>query len=319
MFNNLNYNIIGFGKQPRVQFNTPFYQTYIDGDYQIVKFYYQSGSAVSGNGTGSFLLPYTREIEYLMIGGGAAGGATGIVGEFDGAGGGAGQLISGSFLYLANQQYNFQVGKGGYGFNASNLQGFNGLTTSLAGVAGSGQLNLTAIGGGGGGAFVRNGNVPPDDQTGISGANGGSGGGAGLSGFDSINATTGSRGLSIAVLGSNGGLSIATADFGGASGGGGGATQAGLNGSDGGSFRQGGNGGSGSYSAISGSGRFYAGGGGGNGYSNFVPVRAGLGGPGGGGTLLVAGEEQAGAGGGASAYGGSGVIILRWNTTRERL
>lgn len=322
MFNNLNYNILGFGREPRVQFNTPYYSTYIDGDYQVVKFYYVSGSTVSGNGSGSFLLPYTRQVEYLIIGGGGAGGATGLTGNNYGAGGGAGQLISGSFLYLANQQYNFIVGAGGYGTDQDgapySLRGYNGLQSTLNGTAGSGFLNLTAIGGGGGGAFVRNGGAPAPDATGISGSNGGSGGGAGYAGFDN-NSYIGGPGYTLAALGSNGGNSIAVS-FGGASGGGGGATQAGGDAFDGGTYRQGGNGGSGSYSAISGSARFYAGGGaGGGGGQVGIPIVNGIGGIGGGGNVAVNGEDQAGAGGGASAFGGSGVIILRWNTTREGL
>jgi hypothetical protein len=319
---NTNLNILGFGSQPRTQINSPTFTTYMDGDYQVVKFYYQSGSTIAGNGSGSFILPYTRQIEYLMIGGGGSGG-DGVFGTA--AGGGAGQLLSGSFLYLANQQFGLTVGPGGVGYsNVQSKQGNNGIISTLYGNSGADFVGLTTIGGGGGGAFVRNGGAPAPSRTGISGSNGGSGGGAGMAAFDQQGGPAGIPGVSLAMTGSNGGSAIITGDFGGACGGGGGATQAGLNATDGGSFRQAGNGGSGSFSAISGSARFYAGGGGSGGYSLFVPVINGIGGIGGGGNALSPGENETGSGGGGgngdlAVGGGTGVIILRWNTKRTNL
>ena len=35
-------NYIGFGAQERNAFNTPFFSSYIDGNYQVVKFSYVS-------------------------------------------------------------------------------------------------------------------------------------------------------------------------------------------------------------------------------------------------------------------------------------
>lgn len=325
MYNNLNYNILGFGAQPRIAVNTPYYYLYTDGNYQVLKLYYETGSAVAGNGSGSFYLPDTRQIEYLIVGGGGAGGATNMnaPGTISGAGGGAGQLITGSFLYLGRQQFNFNVGRGGVGYDSTYSYGNNGLQSILSGQAGSGHIDLIAIGGGGGGAALRNGGTPGPDLTGKNGRNGGSGGGAGWDGFDNLS-NIGSPGLSTAVYGSNGGNSWA-GSFYGAAGGGGGATQTGLSGSTDGFTRFGGNGGSGSFSSISGTGTYYAGGGGGGAYDFNLPEVMGLGGPGGGGTAGTNGQEMLGGGGGAAVYGntvaagGSGVIYLRWNRFRTNL
>ena len=249
---NTNLNINRFGGQQGLRINAPYYQTYIDGDYQVVKFYYQTGSTVAGNGSGSFVLPYTRQVEYLIIGGGGTGGGADISLTAIGGGGGAGQLLSGSFLYLANQQFDFAVGQGGQGVRTSapnTSQGLNGLPTVLSGTAGTGQINFTAIGGGGGGAFVRNGDRPPPDFSGTSGSNGGSGGGGGWDGTDSF-ASANTGGASLAMSGSAGGYGF-VAGFYGAGGGGGGALTSGSIGYEANATTiYGGNGGSGSFSAI---------------------------------------------------------------------
>jgi hypothetical protein len=318
---NANANYIGFGSQPRTQFNTPYFSTYTEGDYQIVKFWYESGSAVAGNGTGSFLLPDNKQIEYLIIGGGGSGGGNTFLPDAN-AGAGAGQLLSGSFLYLGKQLFNFVVGSGAIGSKVDG-QGNNGADSYVAGLAGSGFINLYALGGGGGGSFARNGGAPAPPITGCPGANGGSGGGGGFAGFDGPGGQGFPGGDTLGSLGSDGGQGI-NFNVDGASGGGGGAITSGSNGRSEGAgpatVRYGGDGGSGSFSAISGSARYYAGGGGGGSYASVGITKAfGSGGVGGGGTVLVNGEEQTGSGGGGFANGGSGVIILRWNITQQNL
>lgn len=117
-------------------------------------------------------------IDYLIVGGGGAGG------QEDGAfltgagGGGAGQFISGStnFYVNAGQTFPVIVGLGGTDPGISYTQGLPGSSSIF--------LGLTAIGGGGGGARQQ-----------LSGGNGASGGGATFLSSTTANGGTGTAGF----------------------------------------------------------------------------------------------------------------------------
>ena len=253
------------------------------------------------------------EMAFLVAAGGGGGGFN------EGAGGGAGGLrtsyglTSGggasaeSNLTLASGTYTITVGGGGIAgtYTPAFASGGDGSVSSITGL-----VSITTVGGGGGGTGVSA--QVPDVQP---GRDGGSGGG-------------GSRGPN-----KPGGIGTANQGFaGGASnvsngdsaGGGGGATQAGqvppgAGGADG---------GNGLTSAITGSNSGYAGGGGGGSYTGGGPVGLGKHG---GGAGVTTGTPNAGvvntgggAGGGGGSgldsariggVGGSGVVILRMNTS----
>lgn len=133
------------------------------------------------------------QIDYLLIGGGGAGGSVNnslLNRGFDYAGGGgAGGYISGSTLLSSRiQPYSFNVGKGGLS-GGTNANGNNGGNTTF--------LGLSALGGGGGAGVNSNG---------LEGGSGGGGdiyflspklGGSGSvgQGFNGGNAVVGDRGI----------------------------------------------------------------------------------------------------------------------------
>lgn len=238
-------------------------------------------------------------LEYLIVGGGGAGGRSGF--GIASPGGGAGGVLTGTTSVSSTGTFNVVVGDGGAPVTTDYItKGGNGGDSSFNGI--------TAIGGGGGGALDS-----PD------GAAGGSGGGGGRDGVGGPTAGIGGSGT--AGQGNDGG-GIGTADENDGSGGGGGAGTAGQAGSS--TFlEEGGNGGDGIASSISGASTYYGGGGGGG--------RYGLGGLGGGGNANqfdngdiapTAGAPNTGGGGGGNdgvgdgygAAGGSGVVIIRYTT-----
>lgn len=349
---NANGNYIGFGNPRQLQItgnNESFQQ---DG-YQVIKFYYQSGSVISGNGTGSFTLPDQKQVEFLVIGGGGSSGIPDSVSSFNffsdqkqggTAGGGAGTLITGSFLGLKGMEYNVIVGAGGFrnwGTQGSPTTdpGKNGAPSLLSGISAAGSMSIIAPGGGFGGST----NINTGTNQ-INGNNGGSGGGAGLdiqgagpfitlgnSGSAVTGTATGV--ISYQSLQNNGG---AAADSGvgtnslGVYGGGGGSSTVGGDANFAGAT--GGNGGTGTFNAMSGSGRYFAGGGaGGYNIENSLNAYYGIKGQGGGGGAIGAGtgsyltvqdgkgEEQTGGGGAGGWSGGSGVIIVRYKLSGESL
>ncbi len=342
-------NYVGFGNTKQLQI-TGNHESFVQNGFQVIKFYYLSGSAVSGNGTGSFILPETKEVEYLVIGGGGSSGLPRTI-TLDNnkltpcGGGGAGTLMTGSFLGLKGMQYNTIVGEGGQKElgtppnYATSDSGSNGAISSLVGTSGFGALSIIAPGGGCGGSTTETGlNVGEEN-----GRTGGSGGGGGVSintagpfatiaqsGSASSGSATGT--ISFSSLQNQGGISE---DSGAGAndqvyfGAGGGATQAGGNGSF--ASQVGGNGGSGSFNAMSGSGRFFAGGGAG-GYARVTGQgNWGLQGVGGGGGATGSGaccdlgyvngpgQEQTGGGGAGGYSGGSGVIIVRYRIDQQNL
>jgi len=252
------------------------------------------------------------ELEFLIIGGGGAGGwsSTSAV-EASGGGGaggylckfasetsGGGSVTLNSFYVIPSTNYPVTIGAGGTGatdtFNSSN-DGFPSYVGSLY-----------AFGGGGGAK-----QYPAARR-------GGSGGGGGPR-YSPDGGSNGDGGSAVYGQGSNGGNWTGTAAVApNAGGGGGGAGATGSNGSSG----AGGAGGNGKASSITGSSVTRAGGGGGAGTSS-----AGAGGSGGGGAGSRGGTPSSGTantgggGGGASntaaagASGGSGLVILRYPDT----
>jgi hypothetical protein len=158
---NANGNYIGFGTPSLVRINSEDYEIYFDGDYEIIKLYYNSASS---DGSGSFSIPGNKEIEYLIVGGGGAGATYNDYlqpGKPGGGGGGAGQLLSGSFWSLSNYQYDFRVGKNGLQLPnvipaESTLNSNNGAPSYIQGLQNTGLLNLQALGGGAGGNYATN-------------------------------------------------------------------------------------------------------------------------------------------------------------------
>jgi hypothetical protein len=223
-------------------------------------------------------------VDVLVVAGGGSGGAR------VGGGGGAGGLLYSTNKFVTNGTYSVTVGNGG------------AAVTNVAGVGVAGKdgqnsvfADLTAVGGGGGGAY----------QTPANGRDGGCGGGAG--GYTAGTGGIGSQGY-------NGGVGTP-----GRAGGGGGMGTIGFSGANG------GGGGTGVVYSISGSNVYYCGGGGGSGDS-----AAGAGGMGGGGagstganTPATSGTPNTGGGGGGardnfdsggkvSGAGGSGIVIVRY-------
>ena len=246
---------------------------------------------------GSFYLPYSKTVDYLVVAGGGGGGNYGgNAGGGGGAGGlrstvtatgGGGTLESG--LALTSGTYTVVVGAGGAAATAN--QGSAGVDSSFH--------TITSKAGSGGGT----------------GAQGGSGGGGNL---QTSGGSIGTGGAGTSGQGYSGGNGLATSYD--AGGGGGGAGAAGTNGIN----MVGGNGGVGIATSITGSSIYYAGGGGGGVYPGGSPSITGSGGNGGGGTgglgtgAATAGTANRGGGGGGTgtgnnpAAGGSGIVIVRY-------
>ena len=230
----------------------------------------------------------------LVVGGGGGGGITMAGG---GGGGGVIALDDVAIAYAPGETISFSVGAGGVNSSgaASVRNGGNSVLT-LGGIA------YTAIGGGGGGTWEKE------------GAAGGSGGGGSRS--HSGGAGTAGQGYAGATAGTNS-----------RSGGGGGAGHAGYTCTD--DPKRAGNGGEGVANAITGVEVYYGGGGGGGGStSGFDTYSGGLGGVGGGGDggsggYGADGGDGLGGGGGGGGYngtdrhggaGGAGTVIFRFKT-----
>ena len=250
---------------------------------------------------------------YLVTAGGGGSGADSGGGA--GAGGGGlrttygltsgGGASAETNLTLATGTYTITVGAGGAAYDGSTTAQ-NGVASTITGIA-----SVSTVGGGAGGDFLKSG-------TAYKGNTGGSGGGS----ANSNGALTLAGGAGTANEGFAGG---AGSTAGGpssdslAAGGGGGSAQVGTNGA----LNTGGNGGNGLNVAITGSNAGYAGGGGG-GCRGTSGTTAGQGGNGGGGDAVSSGNGNpgtantgGGAGGGRDngAAGGSGIVVLRLNTT----
>ena len=250
--------------------------------------------------SGNFVLTKSITIEYLVVAGGGGGGGNDGGQDFSGGsgGGGAGGYRTGSTTPSAST-HTITVGGGGSG-NLNQFAGSNGSNSAFG--------SIVSTGGGGGGGV---------NNAGSNGQSGGSGGG---SGQDDSN-TTFSGGSGTSGQGNAGGGSDQ-------SGGGGGGGAGGAGGA--GNGHQGGDGGAGASSSITGSAVNRAGGGGGGGGASATTSTGGTGGGGAGASRntsnAVAGTVNTGSGGGGAAdsnvsseadgaNGGSGIVILRYNTT----
>ena len=253
------------------------------------------------------------QMGYLVAAGGGGSGADSGGGAGAGAGGlrttygltSGGGASAETNLTLATGTYTITVGAGG--------AAYDGVTTAQNGVASTitGVASVSTVGGGAAGDFLKSG-------TAYKGNDGGSGGGS----ANSNGALTLAGGAGTANEGFAGGAGSTAGGPGSdslAAGGGGGAAQVGTAGA----LNTGGNGGNGLTVAITGSSAGYAGGGGG-GCRGTSGTTAGQGGNGGGGDAVSTGNGNpgtantgGGAGGGeaAGAHGGSGVVILRLNTS----
>jgi hypothetical protein len=240
-------------------------------------------------------------VDYLVVGGGGAGGYR-IAG-----GGGGGGFRTGSAFSVSPGTYTVTVGSGGV---AGAGRGGNGEDSVFG--------SITAAGGGGGATVC-------DGPT--SGANGGSGGGGSVCGGAGAGGTGNTPSTSPAQ-GTNGGAGSDTNPYKGG-GGGGGATNAGVAFSSASDRGQGGNG---TASSITGTSVTYAGGGSGGSLDETnIGVAANLGGLGGGGNGAGPNQDATsggvntggGGGGGGSAsssgktgkQGGSGIVVLRYANT----
>lgn len=247
----------------------------------------------------------TYTAEFLVIGGGGAGGYT--TAGWAGAGGGAGGGVYGSTSVAVGTAYTVIVGAGG-ATSATNGTGASGGNSV---VSGGSITTLTAYGGGGGAGYASAYNV---------GANGGCGGGSENNGGTST-ATQGTGGSIAYGYGGGAGQSggNVTAGGGGGLGAAGNATGQGNGGSGFNTYSvwasatstgvggfYGGGGGGGSYGSTGGTGG--AGGGGAGGSTGGTSGVAGTAGTGGGG----GGRGQYNAGSGTGGAGGSGIIIIRY-------
>lgn len=234
--------------------------------------------------------------EYLMVGGGGAGGTN------HGPGGGAGGVLSGTVTLSPSTQYTLSIGTGGT-INANGNQGGDGVSTT--------GFSLTAGGGGGGGKGYSTTGSDANGRPGV--ATNGSGGGGGA-------IANGGSGNGAGFSGGNG-----TGVSPGAGGGGGGAGAAGSNGFGSGSGgATGGAGGIGVSNSITGTATYYAGGGGGGGWTT-TGASGGLGGGGKAGNPGSTGEAGAantgggggggGDGGGNAGPGGSGILVIAYPDT----
>ena len=239
-------------------------------------------------------------VEYLLVGGGGAGGSV------HGPGGGAGGVLSGNINLTTLASYAISIGTGGT-INANGRQGADGVSTT--------GFGLTAGGGGGGGKGYDTTGSDANGRAGL--ATNGSGGGGGST-------AVGGSGNGSGFSGGNGNSSSP-----GSGGGGGGAGAAGSNGTGSGSTgATGGAGGIGVSRSITGTATYYGGGGGGGGWTT-AGASGGLGGGGKAGdpnawgnNIGAAGTANTGGGGGGggdggsnAGPGGSGVLIIAYPNT----
>jgi hypothetical protein len=249
--------------------------------------------------SGTFTVTGGGSVNYLVVGGGGGGGGS------TGGGGGAGGFVTGTTTVTDSTAYTITVGAGGAGgiANTAPYRGTNGGDSIFA--------DVTAFGGGGGGA-----NAPgiPIDPGLTPPSVGGSGGGG--SGSPSRAGASGT-----ALQGNAGGnANNWNGPYSAGGGGGAGAAGANANGSSTGAA-----GGIGLSSSITGIAKYYAGGGGGGLFNGSTGGAGGLGGGGNGGKpgAPTSGAANTGGGGGGqqqnqagvAGSGGSGVVIISYIST----
>ena len=254
------------------------------------------------DGAVSFETAQTYTVDFLVIGGGGAGGydqgGAGGAGGYrtsTGTSGGPTPSTETALTFNFGTTYTATIGTGGVGVATNAARADSGLDTTLSG---SDITDVVSTGGGGAGVYDFTAGSAKQD-----GAAGGSGGGGG--GY------VGTGGAGTANQGCDGG-DAAT----GAGGGGGGASSVGTNAVG---STSGGNGGAGITSTITGSG-VGRGGGGGGGISNGDTIGSAThgGGDGSNSTTVAPGDGTANTGGGGGGCwttqtagdGGTGVVIL---------
>jgi hypothetical protein len=219
-------------------------------------------------------------VEYLVVGGGGAGGFGYDTGP--GGGGGAGGFLTGKIITNPGETINVSVGAGGLGNN--NSFGQNGGNSRFG--------DLIAHGGGGGG------------RSRSSGQDGASGGGAGGRSFPNGTLSGVVAGLAIyGPQGNNGGVTPQGSTA--AASGGGGAGGAGIASTS----STGGSGGLGLTSTLSGQSVIYATGGRGGNSSNSATGQSALANTGNGGD----GASSSGTGSFSGGNGGSGIVIIKYS------
>ena len=278
----------------------------ISSDYKYLSFTHSGGTETQTSYTVNF--PESTLCDILVVGGGGGGGYS-----YVGGGGGGGGYVYLQNVNLPSGSYTVNVGSGGAGgVNGASPAGWggNGANSSI-----TGGVNYTALGGGGGAGGSAYGTI-----TGI-GSNGGSGGGGAYKG--TTGASAGGISTQFSTYGyGTGGSGNSYFGTGGSPGGGGG----GASGITNGSSPAGNNGLANSITGVS---ITYAGGGG-AGLDTSTPSSGGLGGGGAGatgsGTIVapVAGTDGLGGGGGGArgggtgnaAKGGSGIVIIRYKSSK---
>ena len=278
----------------------------INSDYKYLSFTHSGGSESQTSYTVNF--PESTLCDILVVGGGGGGGYS-----YVGGGGGGGGYVYLQNVNFPSGSYTVNAGRGGTaGINGASPAGWggNGANSSI-----TGGVNYTALGGGGGAGGSAYGTI-----TGI-GSNGGSGGGGAYKG--TTGASAGGISTQFSTYGyGTGGSGNSYFGTGGSPGGGGG----GASGITNGSSPAGNNGLANSITGVS---ITYAGGGG-AGLDTSTPSSGGLGGGGAGatgsGTIVapVAGTDGLGGGGGGArgggtgvaAKGGSGIVIIRYKSSK---
>jgi len=249
--------------------------------------------------SGTFTALATGNVDVLVVAGGGGGGGN------HGGGGGAGGLVQCTGKSIPPIIYSVVIGAGGIGRLNGDTGATNGVNSTFS--------DITAIGGGCGGAYINT----------ISPAVGGSGAGGTsvVGGTSGAVANQGNSGGGTGYGNTGGDSNTGNVDWPGAGGGG-----AGGAGGDATSTGYGGGGGGGLDISISGSSTYYAGGGGGCGTMVVLEGSSGVGGVGGGGVGAYdplqtpgAGTTNTGGGGGGcrestprGGSGGSGIVIIRY-------
>jgi len=276
----------------------------INSDYKYLTFTHSGGTETQTSYTVNF--PESTICDILVVGGGGGGGYS-----YVGGGGGGGGYVYLQNISVPSGNYTVNVGSGGTaGVNGASPAGWggNGANSSI-----TGAINYIALGGGAGAGGSASGVI-----TGI-GNNGGSGGGGS---YRNISQSAGAGGTSTQLstygygTGGSGNSYGSPWQYGGGGGGASGVTNGASS-----------TGNNGLANSITGSSITYAGGGGAGTDLSTIP-QGGTGGGGAGatgsGVVPVAGTDGLGGGGGgargggtgAAAKGGSGIVIIRYKSTK---
>jgi len=276
----------------------------IDGDYKIHSFTTTGSNTFTINSLGD--VNYNN-IEYLIVGGGGAGGWGNDNFVWSSGGGGAGGVLTGSLIATSASSWNITVGQSGFqGINVNRSSSASSISGSFSGsllTAGKGAM-----------AYLTFPSIPLS-LDGASGA-GGSGDGCGNPGAQAVCLGGTPNGIGIGNAGGNG----SRKDLATNGGGGGGAGSAGTIASNS-PTGSAGNGGDGLLSSITGTASYYAAGGGGGSLVG-ISGSGGLGGGGNGGYTVSFpnGQNATGygsGGGGARRFGlpgsgSAGIVIVKY-------